>query len=113
MVTALEYWFGPLGPHSSARRVGLMTPTQRRYLEHAVRCQGGELRWTVRTSGEGTIHRMVKHLVAVGLVAFDAKRMAWVVTRAGRAAVKEGPGIRSRPNFFGRRPTSMDLIRFG
>ena len=68
-----------------------MTPTQRRYLEHAVRCQGGELRWTVRTSGEGTIHRMVKHLVAAGLVAFDAKRMAWVVTRAGRAAVNEGP----------------------
>ena len=68
-----------------------MTPTQRRYLEHAVRCQGGELRWTVRTSGEGTIHRMVKHLVAAGLVAFDAKRMAWVVTRAGRAVVKEGP----------------------
>jgi hypothetical protein len=56
-----------------------MTPTQRSYLEHAVRCQGGELRWTVRTSGEGTIHRMVK------------MRMAWIVTRAGRAAVKEGP----------------------
>ena len=60
-----------------------MTPTQRRYLEHAVRCQGGELRWTVRTSGEGTIHRMVKHLVAAG---------RW--SRRGRR-------------------TSMDLLRFG
>jgi len=68
-----------------------MTPTQRRYLEHAVRRQGGELRWTVRTSGEGTIHRMVKMLVAAGHVAFDPRRMAWIVTRAGRAAVKEEP----------------------
>jgi hypothetical protein len=69
-----------------------MTPTQRRYLEHAVRRQGGELRWTVRTSGEGTIHRMVKMLVAAGLVAFDPRRMAWIVTRAGRAAVEGPPG---------------------
>ena len=38
-----------------------MTPTQRRYLEDAVRCQGGELRWSVRSGGaEGAIHRMVK-----------------------------------------------------
>ena len=65
-----------------------MTPTQRRYLEHAVRCQGGELRWSVRSGGAvGAIHR----LVAAGLVAFDLRRMAWTVTRAGRAAVKEGP----------------------
>jgi hypothetical protein len=48
-----------------------MTPTQRRYLEHAVRCQGDELRWSVRSGGaEGAIHRMVKMLVAAGLV-FD------------------------------------------
>jgi hypothetical protein len=87
MATALEYWFS-----SSARRAGPMTPTQRRYLEHAVRCQGGELRWSVRSGGaEGAIHRMVKMLVAAGLVAFDLRRMAWIVTRAGRAAVKEGP----------------------
>jgi hypothetical protein len=65
MVTALEYWF------SSERRAGPMTPTQRRYLEHAVRCQGDELRWSVRSGGaEGAIHRMVKMLVAAGLV-FD------------------------------------------
>ena len=69
-----------------------MTPTQRRYLEYAVRCQGGELRWSVRSGGaEGAIHRMVKMLVAAGLVAFDPRRMAWIVTGAGRAAVKEGP----------------------
>jgi hypothetical protein len=87
MVTALEYWFS-----SSERRAGPMTPTQRRYLEHAVRCQGGELRWSVRSGGaEGAIHRMVKMLVAAGLVAFDPRRMAWIVTRAGRAAVKEVP----------------------
>jgi hypothetical protein len=61
-----------------------MTPTQRRYLEDAVRCQGGELRWSVRSGGaEGAIHRMVKMLVAAELVAFDPRRMAWVVTRAG------------------------------
>jgi hypothetical protein len=52
-----------------------MTPTHRRYLEHAVRRQGGELRWSVRSGGaEGAIHRMVKMLVAAGLVAFDPRR---------------------------------------
>jgi hypothetical protein len=94
MATALEYWFGPLAPHLVVERekAGPMTPTQRRYLEHAVRRQGGELRWSVRSGGaEGAIHRMVKMLVAAGLVAFDPRRMAWIVTRAGRAAVKEGP----------------------
>ena len=35
-----------------------MTPTQRRYLEHAVRCEGGEFRWSVRSGGaEGAMHR--------------------------------------------------------
>ena len=29
--------------------------------------------------------------VAAGLVAFDPRQMAWIVTGAGRAAVKEGP----------------------
>jgi hypothetical protein len=91
MATALEYWFGRR-TSSSARKAGPMTPTQRRYLEDAVRCQGGELRWSVRSGGaEGAIHRMVKMLVAAELVAFDPRRMAWIVTRAGRAAVKEGP----------------------
>jgi hypothetical protein len=52
-----------------------MTPTQRRYLEDAVRCQGGELHWSVRSGGaEGAIHRMVKMLVAAELVAFDPRR---------------------------------------
>ena len=71
-----------------------MTPTQRRYLEHAVRRQGGELRWTVRTSGEGTIHRMVKMLVAAGpRVAFGTRRrMAWIVTR-GRAGRRSRRGL--------------------
>jgi hypothetical protein len=74
-----------------------MTPTQRRYLEHAVRCEGGEFRWSVRSGGaEGAMHRMVKMLVAAGLVAFDPQQMAWIVTRAGRAAVKEGPPGASR-----------------
>jgi hypothetical protein len=67
-----------------------MTPTQLRYLEHAVRCQGGELRWSIRSGGgEGAIHRMVQVLVEAGFVAFDHKRMAWVVTKTGHAAVAE------------------------
>ena len=65
-----------------------VTPTQRRYLEHAVRCQGGELRWTIRSGGgSGAIHRMVRLLVDAGLVKFDPKRMAWMVTDAGRRCV--------------------------
>ena len=51
-------------------RLGLMTPTQRRYLEHAVRCQGGELRGAAthewrghnppdgQASGRGRAHRV-------------------------------------------------------
>ena len=97
-----------------------MTPTQRRYLEHAVRCEGGEFRWSVRSGGaEGAMHRMVKMLVAAGLVAFDPQQMAWIVTRAGRAAVKEGPpgasqtgGHRNRPRIKAFRTNSGSLAIF-
>jgi hypothetical protein len=71
----------------------MLSRTQRHYLEHAVRCQGGELRWGPRANGGGSIFRMIHRLAASGFVAFDPKRMAWMVTKTGRAALEEGARV--------------------
>lgn len=66
----------------------MLSRVQRQYLDFAVRHECGEVRWTPRANGGGAIRRMVDRLVRAGLVAFDPKRMAWVVTEAGRRELR-------------------------
>jgi hypothetical protein len=68
----------------------MITPTQRKFLEQALTRSDGEFCVPVRRRAGGTT-RMMRMLMAAGMIRFNKQKLAWFITTAGRKAVGNEP----------------------
>lgn len=87
-----------------------LTPTQRRYLERAAADPNGEFPepQEAKLTMASSYLAMRRLLIDAGFVKFDAPRMRWFISDAGRAAVASLPPIKRRPSYRPGGPVRPD-----